>query len=281
MPLGMAIVLGKFFGFIFGHVIRYHRKDALENCARALPEKSPKEIKRIINTMYTYLGINVIESIRLANYNASYGEKYFTVTGWEHYQNEIEKGNGIISLMAHVGNWELIGLLALLKNEKNGAIIVKPIKPPALNDYLVGVRKKIGATVIPRDNAFRPALKLLRKNQCVGFILDQNVIESEGIFVDFFGREACTTPGCALLAKKSGAAVLPFWDIRKDSRHHEIRIGEPIAAPNWDDEDSVHDFTQTCTKVIEDFIREYPEQWIWIHRRWKTQRSSAMPEVSD
>jgi len=272
LPLSVSILLGRFLGFIFGHVIRYHRKEALEQCAMAFPEKSPKEIKRIINTMYKYLGLNVVESIRLSNYKDSYGEKYFEVTGYEHVEKELAEGNGVIALMGHVGNWECIGLLGPLKGAEC-SIIVKKIKPPELNDYLVHCRSKIGLNVIPRDNAFRPALKTLRENKVAGFILDQNVIEREGIFVDFFGKEACTTAGCALLAKKTGAKVLPFWDIRKSNRHHEIRICPPLEVPDWEDENAVHDFTQLCTKQIEDFIREYPEQWIWIHKRWKTKRT--------
>jgi KDO2-lipid IV(A) lauroyltransferase len=270
LPLPVALAYGRHLGWVYGHVIRYHRKDALEAAQRSLPEKSPKEIKAIINRMYLNLGMNAIESIRLTRFSMAYADKYIRVIHPERIKQVMDQGKGGLGLMGHIGNWEMMAVLGPMVGLKN-TIIVKKIKPPALNEYLVGTREKMGLRVLPKQHVFRQAIKILKANESVGFILDQNVIEREGIFVDFFGKPACTTPGLAMLAVKTGAPVLPMFVIRRGNAHHDIICLEPLDPPSRDDPNGIAEFTQRCTRLLEDMIREHPEQWIWIHRRWRTQ----------
>ena len=254
---------------MYGSVVRYHRKDAVRELARCFPESTPEERKRWLKRMYRNLGLNVVESFRSTEWSEDYAKKHIRIEGHEHIEKTVAEGHGTIFLSGHIGNWELMAFICPhLPTQAH--IVVKDLKPPELNDLVVSTREKIGVRVISRKNSLRNCLKVLRNNEILAFMMDQNVIRREGHFVDFFGKEACTTPGVAQLSAKTKSPIIPVIMWRESDTDHCIRVFPPIAPTSGNDEEAIVAKMAECNAFLEGIIREDPSQWTWVHRRWKT-----------
>jgi KDO2-lipid IV(A) lauroyltransferase len=192
--------------------------------------------------------------------------------GVEHLQAAAAKGKGVLVLAGHIGSWELALAAAALRGYPVH-IIFKEIKG-AVGQYAVDrIRGTHGVCGIPRRNSIFPILRLLRQNAFVGFVLDQNVTADEGVFVEFFGRPACTLPGLAILAQRHGTPVVPVHFYRDPDlrRHHVVFLPEiPWEEAGPDLAANIRHNTQRYTRLLEGVIRARPDQWLWLHRRWKT-----------
>ncbi len=270
IPLSAALAVGCALGWFYGAVIRYHRRDALDALCRSYPEKSKRKIQSIINQMYKNLGMNVAEILRLAGGAFDETDNRLTVKGMEVVDQALQRGKGALILTAHFGNWDLLGMLAA-KHNYPLTIISKDLKNKTINDMWMVLRERFGVNIIPAHNSARASLRVLRRNELLGFILDQNRPRDAGIFVDFFGRPACTSPGLAILSAQAQAPVVPGFIYRTPEGDHTIQVLPAIDPPPDRDPETIRKATQEYTKIIEDQIRQHPEQWIWLHRRWKTQ----------
>lgn len=269
IPLPMALAIGRGLGWIFGSVIRYHRRDAIAALQRSFPDKSLAEIRSIVSRMYAGLGMNVMELIRLMDPRGGYPGDLLETVGAEHITAALARKKGVIVLSAHTGNWDLLCTMAPAWGYPL-TIITKNIKNKTINEIWMEIRGRYGLKFVPAHNSYRACLQALRKNEIIGFVLDQNMIRTEGIFVDFFGKPACTTPGLAYMSAQSGAPVVPVFMLRRPGGRHLMKVLPPIDPPPDRDSGTIRDYTQRYTRAIEDIVRDFPEQWIWIHRRWKT-----------
>lgn len=270
LPLPAALATGHFLGWIYGSVIRYHRRDARQALALSLPEIPARQREDILRRMYANLGMNVVEVTRLPHLTEQQLE---TLIDWENefYAHEVlAAGKGLLVLSAHTGSWDLLCTLAPRFHYPT-TLITKNIKNKQVNDYWMSTRARFGLKFVPAHNSYRQCLTALRKNEIVAFILDQNMINTEGVFVDFFGRPACTTPGLAYMSAQSRAAVVPTFMLRLPDGRHRLKVLPPIPPPPDRKPETILAYTQRYTKVIEDVVRQYPDQWIWLHRRWRTQ----------
>jgi KDO2-lipid IV(A) lauroyltransferase len=175
----------------------------------------------------------------------------------------------VVVLTAHLGNWDLMGLWAASRYPLT--IISKVIKNEAVNRFWMEKRAAAGVNIVPAHHSYRACLSALKKGGLLGFILDQNMIHTEGIFVDFFGRPACTTPGLAVLSAHAQAPIVPVFMIRQADGNHVVRMWPALPPPADRGSESIAATTQACTRLVEEIIRQHPEQWIWMHRRWRTQ----------
>lgn len=270
LPLPAALSVGRGLGWLYGSVIRYHRQDALESLARAFPETSESERRRILNDMYAGLGMNLIELTRLTSLNPEQLlSGYIQVEGEEHIRHALERKKGALILTGHIGSWDLLCTVT----PRFGyplTVITKKIKQESLNRLWLDIRERFGVQFLPSHNAYRQCLKALRNNELIGFILDQNMINTEGVFVDFFGKPACTSPGLAYMAAQAQAPIVPIFIKRQPDGSHVIHIQPAIEPPADREPDTIRDATQTYTRVLEEYIRKNPSDWIWIHRRWRT-----------
>lgn len=276
LPLNQALALGSALGWFYGAVIRHHRRDAKEALQRSLPEKSDDERKRLLNQVYRNLGMNAAEEMRMPTVTTAYLEDYVTWDNEAPLREVLAAGKGALALTAHVGNFDLLCTIAPKFNYPT-TIITKVIKNKAINDWWMAARSRFGLKFVPAHNSYRQCLGALRKNEIVAFILDQNMIDTEGIFVDFFGKPACTSPGLAYMSAQSGAAVVPVFMIRLENGHHRVKVMAPILPPPDRKPETISHYTQLYTKIIEDVIRDYPDQWIWVHRRWRTVPKTGTP----
>jgi Kdo2-lipid IVA lauroyltransferase/acyltransferase len=269
LPLGAALALGRALGWVYGSVIRYHRQDAIDALTRSFPQKSQAEILTIVRQMYANLGMNLVEVLRLGKVSDEFLRESIQVEGEEHGRSALLRNKGAVILTGHLGNWDLLASIVPRLGYPL-TVISKDIKNKGLNEFWMRIRQRFGVKFVPAHNSYRACLTTLKKNELIGFILDQNMINTEGVFVDFFGKPACTTPGLAYMSAQSGAPVVPAFMIRRDNGRHLVKVLPPLDPPPNREPETIREFTQRYTKIIEDIVRQYPEQWIWIHRRWKT-----------
>ncbi len=270
LSLRRALFTGLF--RLFYHLVPRQRLIAVYNLRRAFPEKSDAEILRIARGVYRNMGIMAAEFFDIPRLTKENIGKLVEAEGLEHCLKALEKGRGVLFFTAHFSNWELSAAAA--------ALLIKPVVAiyrtldNALLDHLVlRVRSASGNTLLPKENAMRQMIRSLKRNDIVGILIDQNVAWNEGVFVDFFGRPACTTDGLALLALHTEAPVLPGYIVRLPDGRYRLVVGPEVEITRTGDRaKDVLANTQRFTKVIEETVRRYPDQWFWVHQRWKTQK---------
>ena len=269
LPAGAATALGNGIGWILAHVVRLRRTYVLETLARCFPEKTPAERRALYAEVCRQQALNVVELLRYAGGREAELAARFAVGGREHVEAARALGKGVLVLIAHFGNYALLALQVPRLFGYPLAVIAKPLRNATLNDLWWDLQRQAGVNGIPAHNAYRASVRALKENGLVGFMLDQNRPASLGVFVDFFGQPAATTPGLAVMSAHTGAPVLPVFIRREPDGTHRVEVRPPLPPPADRRPETVQAFTAACTKIIEDEIRRQPEQWLWWHKRWK------------
>jgi KDO2-lipid IV(A) lauroyltransferase len=268
LPRGAALAVGRGAGRLFGCVARRHRHTALDQLRRCLPELGEAGVRRVAREVFETAGLNTAEVLRwIGGGDRDIADRIGVSTDGP-VREALARGRGALILTAHLGNFDLMGLWAASKFPLT--ILSKELKDPALNRFWMEKRQASGLRILPAHGSYRDCLRLLKRNELLGFILDQNMTREEGIFVDFFGRAACTTPGLAVMSAHAGAPVVPVFIVRSGRDRHEVLALPPIDPPPDRKPETIRDYTQRYTLVIEDAVRRHPGQWIWMHRRWRT-----------
>lgn len=271
LPRRATLALGRAMGRTLGALDRRHIAIAVENLRFAFPEWSDEERRRVAHAVYGHFGAVLLDILWMAHRTpAEVAALVDEVVGAEHVERALGAGRGVVLVTAHVGNWELHGLA---HGHRFGAIgvVARPLDNPELDQRLCAFRVRGGNTVIYKKRALAQVLRLLRENRGIALLIDQNVQESDGIFVQFFNRPAATTTVAAALAVKTGAALLPCrTELRADGRYRLLYDAPLDVAGEGDKQAEIARLTQDLTRVIEGWIRDAPTQWLWIHRRWKT-----------
>jgi len=255
---------------LFYYLSPRQRFITIHNLRRAFPEKSADEIIATAKGVYRTLGIVAADFFDITSLTKDNIGDLLEVQGLENLEKALEKNRGVLMFGAHFGNWEL-GAAAMPIMLKPLAVIYRPLDNSILDNLVLQVRSSTGNTPVRKDRAMLQMLRSLKRNEILGILIDQNVAWQEGVFVDFFGRPACTTNGLALLALRTEAPVIPAYVVRLESGKYWLVIKEEmqVIRTGGNDEDILIN-TQNFTSVIEDTVREYPDQWLWIHQRWKT-----------
>lgn len=233
-------------------------------------EKSASEIIRLSKTVFEYLGKNTGEMLRATNVqNLAQLEEFLVVSGYDNFEKANAKGRGVIFLTCHVGAFDLQVSVMALKG-LNPNIIGTPLKDEKLNELLWDYRNKFGAVAIERGRETFRLIKVLKSGGSVALLIDQDT-KVKSTFVDFFGKPASTPVGVTVLALKTGAAIVPTYvHLREDWKQHMQIFPEVSLSITGDEERDIQQNTQMLTRLTEDIIRKHPEQWVWMHERWKT-----------
>lgn len=271
LPQKLSLKIGRLLGVLFYKIDKKHRKHTLNNLKIAFPDKSEKELNDISVKFYKNLGMVFVEIFRLDKYNES-NIDYFVESNFESIKNIYGK-QGILLLTAHFGNWELLAKTFGLKGYK-GSVLARPLDNLYIEKILYRLRTASGNKVIyNRENAVKNIISALNARGIVGFLPDENASKRIGVFADFFGIKACTMPGMANIAAKTKLPVIPAFIVRineKDSKHRLI-IEPPLDIKyTGDRKTDTMNILKIFNEKIEDIIKQYPEQWFWIHNRWKT-----------
>jgi KDO2-lipid IV(A) lauroyltransferase len=251
----------------FGRLRRVGRR----NLELALPKLSARERNRILRGVFRHLGWQLVEFCRMTCYTPENTHGWMRAEGLDHYLAAKARGKGVLVVTGHLGAWELSSFYHSLMGYPM-SMIARPLDNRRLDKFVNGIRCLHGNRVLPKDDFARRLLTAMRKNETVGILMDTNMTPPQGVFVDFFGKQACTASGLARVALKTGAAVLPGFMLWEEAeRRYVLHFGPELAFKrSGDDEADILAATQQCTSVIETWIRRYPDQWLWIHRRWKT-----------
>lgn len=270
LPRKAGIRLGILVGNLLFLVDKRHRKVAVQNLANAYQnEKSLAQIEILVKKIFKDMGKLLFEVCWSWSLNKTKLFRHFRIEGFANMDNAYKKGKGVILLTGHVGNWELMSVIgAKIYYPIN--VIYRPLDFKPLDEFLKKIRSRFGAKLIGRRKAIRKILKSLNNGEVVSILLDQNVDWYEGVFVDFFGQRACTNTAMARLALKTEAPVVPVFLIRDKNGFTAKFFPEIPLAKTGDKIKDIEINTEKYNKALERIIRQHPEQWFWVHRRWKT-----------
>ncbi len=270
LPRPLARAAGISIAWFVYFLHRKLRRVGLRNLELAFPEKSWRERGKILRGVFTSLGRQVAEVCLFPKYTRENVNKTVVYEGFENFERALARGKGVLFLTGHLGAWELSAFAHSLYGYPLG-IVMRPLDNPYLDRLAREYRTMHGNKAVDKDFA-RGLIAAMRKGETVGVLMDTNMIASQGVFVDFFGIPACTASGVARVALKTDAAVVPgftIWD--SGLQKYRLRFDPPVElVRTGNTERDVLANTAKFTKVIEDYIRRYPEQWLWVHRRWKT-----------
>ncbi len=274
LPQSWAYAMGEGAGRLACRLDRRHRAVTTENLAAAFPGRyAPAELDRLAETVFENLGRTAVDIARADRLASRADAAAVEVDGLEHLRAARARGKGVLLVTAHFGPWELLPLVAVRRYEPIH-VVARPLDNPRLDDLLTAWRERGGNHVIRKREAVQAILHVLRRGETVGILIDQHVNEREGVVVPFFGRPASTASAPALIALRSGAAVLPVGITRETGRaRYRIRVGAEVPVQRSGDlKADLAENTARFTAAIETMIRERPEQWFWVHRRWKTRQ---------
>lgn len=248
------------------------RRVALRNLALAMPEKSEAERARIASGVFRSVARLLVAFARFPRIDRANVAQWIRYEGYEHFESALRAGRGVLFATAHLGNWELSAFShALLSAPMQ--VVVRPLDNPLIDALVERRRALSGNGTIQKNDFARAIFKALAANQAVGILIDQNSNLEQGTFVDFFGVPACAGTGFAKIAARSGAAVIPGFALwSEQEQRYVLRFLPPVEVTGRPEED-----TARLHSVLEAVIREYPDQWLWIHRRWKTRPPGEPP----
>jgi Kdo2-lipid IVA lauroyltransferase/acyltransferase len=250
-------------------VLRRRRQVALDNLQQAFPLRSAIECRRIARASFQHLGLLFVELCDLLNSPLERFLERVTVEGMERLKAVMTGHGRALVLTAHLGNWELLAAASRLSGYEL-AVVVRPLDVSWLNGLAEALRRHAKVELIHKRQAVRPVLGALARGCMVGLLLDQNAARQEGVFVPFFGRPASTSRAMAVLSLRTGTPVVPIFTRREADGRHRVVIHPPLEMPANAGPEAVVQLTARCTAAIEAAVRETPDQWLWIHSRWRT-----------
>ncbi|MEW6088994.1 MAG: lysophospholipid acyltransferase family protein [bacterium] len=268
LPVKTAILTGEYLGKFVYYIIPIRKKTALNNLLIAFgKEKSPGEIRKICKDCYGNLGMSLIEFLRYPGYNKENFFNYVEIENEEYLKSSLAKGRGVIIIAGHFGNWEFsaaaVGLLGYPLSQ-----VSKNLHNYYLNKIVLKYRERKNINVIGLKMEVREIIRILKQNGIVGIADDQEA-RLHGLWVDFMGREALTARGPVAFARKIGSPLVPCFIVRQgDKITHKIFFEKPIIVDSMNDGEYLYQFN----KLLEKYVRLYPEQYFWLHNRWRTKR---------
>jgi len=271
-PLPISNLLARGYARLLDLSMPRLRRVAMRNLEFALPQLQASERARIAGGVFRSIARLLVTFSRFPRMNRKNIGNWIRYEGYEHFEQALSRGKGVLFATAHLGNWELSAFAhALLSKPMH--VVVRPLDNPLIDALVTQRRTGSGNRLIEKKDFARSILSALTKNEAVGILIDQNASTDNGVFVPFFGVDACSGAGFAKLAAHTGAAVIPGFAIWSESeRKFILRFYAPVEGTG-----DVRQDTARLHAILESVIREYPDQWLWIHRRWKTRPAGEPP----
>ncbi len=273
LPRGMARFLSGLLAFAVYHAFGRLRRVGERNLSLAFPNIQPKSERAqlLLRGVYRHLGWQLVEFCRMSRYTPANTRDWIRTEGLENYLAAQGRSKGVLIVTGHLGAWELSSFYHSLMGHPMG-MVIRRLDNRRLDNFVNGVRCMHGNRVLHKDDFARGLLTAMRQGETVGILMDTNMTPPQGVFVDFFGVQACTASGLARVALKTGATVLPgfmLWEPAEGK--YVLHFGTELTFERTGDpEADILAATQQCAYATEAWIRRYPDQWLWIHRRWKT-----------
>lgn len=240
-------------------------------------EKTLCQREQILRQCFSNFGQGAVEMLYFMSHLKEMGNRV-TYQGWEHFERALQSGRGIIVVTAHFGNFPLM-LFSLANKGYPVNIVMRPARDKVLEADLLRKRAQVNLRTIyavPPKQCVLQCIRVLREKEILFILSDQNFASKKGVFVDFFGKKAATGTGPAILSLRTDAIVLPMFIVRQEDDHHVVMIEEPVQMQKMaTQQETLLSNTQRITQVIESYIRRYPQEWAWMHNRWKTKEPGA------
>ena len=279
LPRPVARLLGAAMGRVLYLLAGRLRLTGLRNLELAMPAMDLAEREKTLKLVYRNLGWQLAEFCRMERYTPENTAGWIRYEGLGRFLDAQARGKGVLIVTGHLGAWELSSFYHSLMGHPMG-MVIRRLDNRRLDGFVNRIRCLHGNKVLHKDDFARGLLTAMRQGESVGILMDTNMTPPQGVFVDFFGTPACTASGLARVALKTGAAVVPgflVWEATEGQ--YVLHFGDEIRVEaSGDNEADVLGLTQACTSVIETWVRRYPEQWLWIHRRWKTRPDGTRDE---
>jgi KDO2-lipid IV(A) lauroyltransferase len=278
LPLETSMKFGKSLGKFIGARFPKLGKTARRNLEIAFPEMPEAEREKIIRGTFESLGRHLGFVSHFRKFQHEDIRNLVELEGRENFDRAVETGKGILFFTGHFGSWEVFNLLPPAFGFGMN-ILVRRIDNPLVESFVDDFRTRFGSVTLDKTKSARTMFRVLEKGELLGILADLNVQEREGTFVDFFGVPASTTTSIAKLAIKTGAIVLPAFAVWEESKSKYVVHLEPPVEYRKDDNsvENIRDLTQRVTSIVERYVRKFPDQWLWIHKRWNTRPKGEKP----
>jgi KDO2-lipid IV(A) lauroyltransferase len=280
LPRRAARAVGAALGALVYRLLPRLRRVGEQNLALAYPDTPPAERSAILRGVYRSLGWQLAEFCKMSRLTPEQASQFIRYEGLENYLAARDRGQGVLVLTGHLGAWELSSFYHSLMGHPMG-MVIRRLDNPRVDAFVNALRCRHGNRVLHKDDFARGLLTAMHRGETVGILMDTNMTPPQGVFVPFFGTEACTATALARIALKTNAAVLPGFLVWEPGEReggsgrakgsYVLHFGPELALSRTaDPEADILASTARCTATIESWIRRYPDQWLWVHRRWKT-----------
>jgi len=276
LPIRAMIFLGDLAGRIAFKYLDKYRHITIENLKTAFPKKNEKWVNKTAERVFANLAANYAMFSQISKLNGRNIHRWVKPHGLKHFDKAFADGKGCIVLATHFGNWELLGSYIPMAGYPAGTIVRK-MYFHKFDKIIDGLRSHAGLKLFDRNESMKKMLKYLMSNKILGILPDQDIEGIDGVFVDFFGRPAFTPTGPVKFALVSGAPIVPCFMVRTRKYKYDFYVNEPIYVDNSMDRAKAEKYyTERWTKALESYIMKYPDQWVWMHRRWKTKKEDVI-----
>ena len=264
IPLRLGQACGRALGSFAWLVLRRERRKALANITIAFPDWDEAQRRATIKKMFRHFGMSLFELVWFPNMDVAERDRRTVIEGEKPLLELIDEGRGVVVFTAHCGNWEWMSYSVGLWGRPTH-VLQRERDAPEMNQFITGMRARSGVHTIDRGGSGRELIQALRRGGILAFLIDQN-IRTDSVRVPFFGKPALTPIGPAKLAVRTESIVVDILVERLPDGNHRLHVGEPFEVKR--DDDPI-ELTARMTRIIEAQIRRVPEQWVWMHDRWR------------
>lgn len=279
IPYRYIAAIGRILGLLIYCVDVRHRRIVRQNLSFVYPEWTVEQVRKTSRHIFQNLGITLLEVCQMICFTGDEVEKKVTVSGEEHLAEALRHRRGVVLISAHIGNWELVPLFWPIYFKTPLAVVARALDNITVDRWVCRLRTRFGSRVMHKDVAMPEMIRTLRQNKALAVLIDQGTLKSQGVKITFFTKFVTVTSGVALLAMRCKSPVLPGFCIRNDDGTFSLNLGKPFFLKRTGDLDTdLKRNTQIMTDAIEEAVRKYPEQWFWVHKRWKRYYPHLYPE---
>ncbi len=274
--------IGKVLGMLIYGIDARHRRILRRNLTFVYPEWSAEQVKKTSKRIFQNLGITILEICQMFCFSGHDILERVNIRGEEHLLNALHHNKGVILISAHLGNWETVPLFWPLYFNAPITVVARQIQSKILDRWIHGLRTRFGSRVIYKDDALPEMTRTLRQGKILAILIDQGIKSSLGVKIKFFNKFVTATPAAALLALRCKSPVLPGFCTRNEDGTFTINLEPPLVLNRTGDlAADLKTNTQIMTDAIEKMVRKYPEQWFWVHKRWRKYYPHLYPEDLD
>ncbi|HOV90177.1 MAG TPA: lysophospholipid acyltransferase family protein [Syntrophorhabdaceae bacterium] len=269
LPETLQRGFGVFLGRLAYRILKKRRLVAISNLKRVFNDRDDQDIQSMARRCFEKFGINFVEMLLIPYLKKDEYKERFSLENRDHIDKALSKGKGILAVIFHYSNWEIMGISSVLL-QQDVIVLARPLKRHILlNNFLNKIRATSGLKIIPNEGTGRDIMRHLKENKIVAVLADQREKRSKGVYVDFFGEKVSTNRGIAVVAMKTGSPVIPVYLVREGFLRYRVVCNEPLVMERKGNMDElIRENLRKINVFLESIIIDAPDEWFWVHRRW-------------